>query len=114
MDYQKVRFGEFDFSTKNICDIRLLEFIDIYEPLDSISGDEYEKIVTAEKLKEFGYKQIEWGRGNFQFGPRVVVVTLSNGTCDCVIAKHYFSSDKENKYIVTERIDCEAVRKFKK
>lgn len=95
-----------DLTTKTICEIEQLEFTDIYDKLDSISDDKFERLVVVEKLKTIGFTKTDWGRGNWELGPRIVSITLTNGQCDCRVDKLYYSTNAKGTYKVTERIVC--------
>jgi len=83
-----------------------IKHIDIYDNLDSISGDYFEQLVVVEKLMTLGFTKTNWGRGNWERGPRIVSITLTTGKCDCEIHKLEYSTDDKAKYKVTERIVC--------
>jgi hypothetical protein len=105
-EYVNARFKTFNWTTKRICEIGQMEFIDIYSELDSISSDDYERLEVVEKLKSIGFTETDWGRGNWQLGPRIVSITLTNGQCDCEVDKLYYSTISKTKFKVTERIMC--------
>ena len=107
--YAQAKFKNIDWTIKAICEIGQLEFIDIYSIVDSISDDKFERLVVAEKLKSIGFTKTNWGRGNWELGPRIVSVTLTNGQCTCQVDKLYYATDDPRKYKVTERISCEAI-----
>jgi hypothetical protein len=85
-----------------------VEFPELYENLSKgIPDDKDEKLILVEKLKNKGFKVIDWGRGNYPpLGPRIITVSLKNNNCDCYVIKIYYLTVIENEYIMTEKIKC--------
>jgi hypothetical protein len=90
----------------DICSIEAIEFSNLYPILDSIPSDEFEKLIIVDSLKAKGFEILDWGRGNWLNGPRIVTYNLSNGQCECQVDKMYYLSKLENNFRVTERIKC--------
>jgi hypothetical protein len=105
-DYVEAKFKNIDWDARKLCEIEQYEFADIYEELDSISSDDFERLAVVEKLKTMGFKETNWGRGNWLSGPRIVSFALTNGLCDCQVDKLYYNTSNKEKYKVTERIVC--------
>ena len=106
-DYKEVDKSYLDTLLKDICSTEALEFKGLYQNLDSIASDRYEKLALVDSLKKRGFRVTNWGRGNWEFGPRIVSLDLSKETCVCQVDKLYYTTQKENEYRVTERIKCE-------
>jgi len=106
--YAEAKFKNINWTETTICEIGQLEFIDIYPNVDSIS-DKHERLEIVEKLESIGLTKTNWGRGNWELGPRIVSVTLTNGECSCQVDKLYYSTDNPSIYRVTERIACEPI-----
>src|SRR5690554_690988 len=94
----------------DICSTQDFEVIDLYPVLDSISSDEYEKLLLVESLKSIGFKITNRARGNWMDGPRIVSFTMSNEQCECQVDKLYYSTSQTNKLKVTERVKCEKLK----
>jgi len=95
-----------DMLMKDICATEPLEFSNLYSTVDSIAGDEYEKLILLQILKSKGFSTIQWGRGNMTDGPRIVSFILTNNECSCEVDKLYYSTETKGTYRVTERIKC--------
>lgn len=107
--YEEVGKGHLATLMMRLCSTKDLEFIDLYPVLDSIASDNFENLILVDSLKTKGFKVTTWSRGNWQDGPRIVSLTLSNDECDCQVDKLYYSTEEEGKYKVAERIKCERV-----
>ena len=96
-----------DFAIDN-CEDKFIELPDLYEKTTGkIADDENEKLILVDKLKNRGFKVINWGRGNNPpLGPRIIALTLKNGNCDCEVIKIYYSTADESQYQMTEKIKC--------
>lgn len=105
-NYKEVERKNIGSLLLNICSTSDLEFIDLYPTLDSIASDKYESLILVDSLKTKGFQVIEWGRGNWMEGPRIVSFTMSDQQCECQVDKLYYSIDQKGKYKVTERIKC--------
>lgn len=105
-NYEEVKQNYIDSLMLDICSTSDLEFFDLYPILDSIASDKYENSILVDLLKTKGFKVINWGRGNWMEGPRILNFTLSNQQCECQVDKLYYSTEQERKYKVTERIKC--------
>jgi hypothetical protein len=105
-NYREVKKNIIDSILKDPCQSTDFECIDLYPLLDSIASDTYEKVIIVEMLKSKGFKVINSGRGNWQYGPRIVSRSLSNGKCNCQVDKLYYSKGGKSKYKVSERIKC--------
>ena len=66
-----------DFAIEN-CENKFIELPDLYDCIvKKISDDKNEKFILAEKLKNRGFKETDWGLGNNPpFVPRIITVTL--------------------------------------
>ena len=104
-----------DFHDKiiNLCvNEKVGETIELTEIYDSLSSeylivDSLEKVILVEKMKVQGFEVINWGRGNFPEGPRIIHYELKKGECICEVNKKYYSIDGcDNKWKMTESISC--------
>lgn len=108
-NYKTVNKQQINTLMDDICSTVDLEFVDLYPILDSIASDKNEKLILVESLKNKGFQAINWGRGNWQYGPRIVSISMSNGQCNCQIDKLYYSTNTNEEYKVTERIKCNKI-----
>ena len=108
-NYKEVKQEHFVSLMTDICATIDMEFIDLHPNTDSITSDEYENIILVDSLKAKGFAQTNWSRGNWQEGPRIISITMSNKQCECKVDKLYYSTKKNNHYKVTERIKCESL-----
>lgn len=98
-----------DFAIEN-CEEKFIELPDLYDTTtEKIANDKNEKLILAEKLKNRGFKEIYWGRGNHPLGPRIIDLTLKKGDCECDVIKIYYSTVNESQYKMTEKIKCKKV-----
>ena len=101
-------------STESIVDFVLehkdntvIELPNLYDSLvTNIPDDSVETLILAEILKKKGFKVINWGRGNFMNGPRIVNFTLQKENCFCVVSKMYYSTASDTLFQMAERINC--------
>ena len=86
-----------------------VEFPEIYDSLstDCYIPDSLEKLIIAEKLKSQGFEVVNWGRGNFPKGPRIVTLDLQKEGCKCIVSKKYYTTDFDSAWEMTETIRCE-------
>ena len=85
-----------------------VEFPELYDKLvTKIADDNNEKLKLVEKLKQKGFKVTNWGRGNHPpHGPRIIIINLKKDSCECEVAKIYYSTVDDTLYNMTERISC--------
>lgn len=105
--YQKTSFKTFDFFGQlDNCDLKLLEFTDIYER-QSLTGA-YDTIAIVRLLKKRGLSMVAWSHGRQKNGTLITCVSYADAKfdCGCHIDKLYKPTEKEGEYIVTERINC--------
>lgn len=101
--------GLFNFLA-NPCDTIAYEFQGIYPILDTLpnANDDYSTIYNY--LKEYGFVLNGNGRGNWEKGPRFIMLELKRGDCHCKVYKKYYynekSADGTYNLKVTERIVC--------
>lgn len=89
---------------ENICSVSPMEFTDLYPRIHSISDDTHESLQLVQTLKKSGFEIKDWGRGNFQSGPRIVSFTMQKDSCKIRVDKLYYSTDTVGTFRVTERI----------
>lgn len=103
-NYSEIKLDKVDTFLKDLCLSKDIEFVNLYPIIDSISSDNYEKIILVDSLKLRGFDIVGWGRGNWSEGPRIVSCTLSNDDCSFQVDKLYYSLEQKGKYKVTERV----------
>lgn len=106
LDYKKVNQTYLDTLMNQICSTGNIEFIDLYPISDTIASDNMEKLILVDKLKAKGFTVTDWGRGNWQEGPRIISFRMTDTHCECQIDKLYYSTENKDKFKVTERIKC--------
>lgn len=89
---------------ENICSVSPMEFIDLYPRVRSISDDAHEKSIFVDSLKKRNFEVKDWGRGNFEQGPRLVSFTMQKDSCKIRVDKLYYKTDTVGTFRVTERI----------
>ncbi len=90
----------------NPCAIDSLIFEDLYDGPQAIADDATERSILVQKLKQQGFHQTGWGRGNWMEGPRIVAYAFANDQCTCSVYKLYYSPEIEGKCRVAEEIHC--------
>ena len=84
-----------------------IEFKNLYDSLTSkIPEDSSEIIQLVQILKNKGFQITNYGKGNFLYGPRVVIATLKKDECECEVAKYYYKTFNDSFYLRTESISC--------
>lgn len=109
--YKRVKKDNLSSCLLDVCACSGFEFTDLYPDLNSIADDPNEKLILVDSLKSKGFVVVDWGRGNWTEGPRMVNLTMSNELCDCQIDKLYYSTKEKGTFKVTERIKCKKVRR---
>lgn len=89
---------------ENICSASPMEFTDLYPRVRSISDDSHESLQLVQTLKKLGFEIKDFGRGNFELGPRLVSFTMQKDSCKLRVDKLYYSTDTVGTFRVTERI----------
>lgn len=87
------------------------EYVKLYSDTIAIPDDSAETLILGEKLKSRGFKVIDYGRGNWEHGPRFIHVMLASAQCTCVVQKAYRTVERDSagawtRLHVTERIAC--------
>ena len=108
LDYKKVNQTYLDTLMIQICSTENIEIIDLYPILDTIASDKMEKLILVDKLKTKGFKVKDWGRGNWQDGPRIISFKMTDTHCECQIDKLYYSTENKDTLIVTTLIEVNA------
>jgi hypothetical protein len=85
-----------------------IELPEIYDSLATkLPNDGDETIILAQKLKQRGFKVIDWGRGNYPpKGPRIINLILQKENCVCEVRKMYHYSIIDTLYEMSESIKC--------
>jgi hypothetical protein len=96
-----------------LCTVMDYEFTDLYELTSDIPNDEH--FILKKYLEDKDFVQTNWGRGNWDKGPRIVVLDFEKAGCLCSLIKKYYSDydgKKDQKlYKVTEEIKCSQSKK---
>ncbi len=89
-----------------------VEFSDMYETTTrAIKSDEEEEILIVQFLKHKGFKVESWSRGNFPYGPRIILIEMVKADCRCDVAKLYYAYDSDGTTEVKEKIRCYQIKK---
>jgi hypothetical protein len=104
--YEEVEVKDLDAFLTEVCSVKNVEFKNLYPLQDSIASDKYEHLILVDVFKEKGFKVANWGRGNWEFGPRIVSIEMISGQCSCFIDKLYYATGVVGKFAVTERMKC--------
>jgi len=106
---------EFKKDHINPCDTFSIEVENIYPEIDSLPPAHLDTAYLDNNLKIRGFKTFKSGWGNFQDGPRMISLELSDGSCNCNVYKKYVlrkrideNGQTKNYYKVVERIVCNA------
>jgi len=83
---------------------KYIELTDLYEDSNAIPDDEEEELFTYHYFIEQGFESLDWGRGNWQYGPRFIHCTLKKGNKVLQVGKFYHTQPDSEKYRITERI----------
>ena len=96
--------------TINPCDTFSIEFEGLYTIIDTLHSASEEMLIVDDYIKTLGFVVTSIGWGNWQNGPRVVVLELLKDNCKCKVFKKYFYNDKllDGYYNlrVTEKLVC--------
>lgn len=84
IDIQEFKKGQIE-----PCDTFSIDVENIYPEMDSLPPAHLDTAYLDNNLKNKGYKTIKSGWGNFQEGPRILSIELSNGSCNCNVYKKY-------------------------
>lgn len=103
-EYQEKNQDFLDSLTFDRCTDIAIEFTDLYLTTDLIVSYEDEKLILVNLLKKQEFKVTDYGRGNWEEGPRIISYTMSNGQCEYQVDKLYYATEHKNQYKVTERI----------
>ncbi len=92
---------------ESICATGKVEIVNLYPDSDSIPslGD---NLYLVKYLRDYGFKNESPSSGNWEFGPRMVSISMKSTTCTCQVDKLYYSLENSNQYRITERLFCYA------
>jgi hypothetical protein len=107
---QFVRQNQLDNILKNLsCNDNFL-FVDLYPIVDELPPAHEDNFILAERLQDLGFELVDWGRGNWQNGPRFYHYLFEKDNLQCTVYKMYQSHemDKDSCYnmVVYEQIEC--------
>jgi hypothetical protein len=85
-----------------------IELPNLYDSLTTqIVEDSLERLKLAEILKRKGFKEINWGRGNYPpLGFRIISLTLKKDSCFCLVNKIYYATITKDVFQMSEQIRC--------
>lgn len=84
-----------------------LEIDNLYRaPIEDLPIDSLESLILLDDLKTRGFKVINWARGNFIGGPRMVNYSVQKEDCFCDLIKWYYKTEDPNDLKRTESISC--------
>lgn len=111
-----IHFQDLNISQIDPCDSFSLEVEHIYPDVEELPPAHLDTAFLDNDLKRRGFKTINSGWGNFEDGPRMLSIELSNKVCRCTVYKKYSSKRGigENGisriyYTITERMVCNAL-----
>lgn len=108
-------FDDYKKRKLNPCDTFSIEVANIYDDINELSPAHLDTALLDNMLQEKGFKTVHSGWGNFEKGPRILSLELSNGQCNCKVYKKYIYLESigengqiRNFYKVKEKIVCNA------
>ena len=109
-EFTYVNFKSFNFNDTIICSYGALEFVDIYDKLDTFTDDLNQRIEIVEKLKSYGYS-VKNIRQSSSGESKIINVNLRNSICNCYVEKFFkfdysLISDTSKVFKITERMHC--------
>ena len=94
----------------NFCDTFSVEITGLYPILDTLPNALEERTFVKSLLTKNGFIQTDWGRGNWENGPRFFYWEYRKDNCICKVFKKYYYNriqrDSTYNLRVTERIIC--------
>ncbi len=98
----------------NFCDTFSLELTGLYPIQKSLPSLTNDSILLKQILIENHFKQVDWGSGNWEKGPRFIYIKFKRGDCTCTVYKKYYYNQKDNSGFydlrVTERLICNSMK----
>ncbi len=108
--YLKMTRKQFRKLNLNFCDTFSLVFTCFYPIIDTLMNAENERVYLHHILLSKGFTMVNWGRGNWENGPRFIDEEFKKDSCHCTVYKIYFNYHKQkNGYYnlkVKEKIFC--------
>lgn len=94
----------------NFCDTLSIEFTGLYPITDTLPLSTRDSILVKSLLEKEGFEIVDWGRGNWEKGPRFIYLKYKKGDCICnVFKKYYFNKKNDDGFYnlrISERIIC--------
>jgi hypothetical protein len=93
------------------CTIFKHEYVGLYPITDTLPYITDDSTIFSSELRRRGFHNIHSGHGNWQDGPRIILVVLANEACTCAVTKLYHTygeprADSTYAMKVTERVFC--------
>ncbi len=109
--YKKVSYKSFDFDEIDLCKLKPVVFVDLYDKLEPFIDSKNENIIISEKLKLKGFA-IKNIRQSNSGESKIISLTLTKNQCNCYVEKKYqydYSKPDEGDkiYKITERLHCD-------
>ena len=104
------KIQELDTLHLNFCDTFSIEVNGLYPIQLELppAGSDISKLKFL--LQKSGFKQFDWGGGDWEKGPRIMTSQFKKGTCNCEVSKVYYYNKKmkDGNYNlrVSERLSC--------
>ena len=99
---------------RNPCDTFSVEIDGLYPILTILPNAMDETCMMTQKLKKKGFTINQGGRGNWQYGPRILTFSATKGAFKCTIYKLYYTNEEmPDGYFnlrVTEKVICNTSR----
>ena len=109
---QASKLQDLDTLHLNFCDTFSIEINGLYPIQIDLPPAASDNSKVKILLQRSGFKQVDWGGGNWDKGPRIMTSQYKKGTCNCEVSKVYYYNKKmkDGNYNmrVSERLSCNA------
>ncbi|MEZ4849752.1 MAG: hypothetical protein R3B93_14290 [Bacteroidia bacterium] len=94
----------------DFCEPLSIELEGLYSITDTLFPHTHETLKSKQLLIDQGFEQISFSWGNWDKGPRMVIIKFMKENCTCELFKKYFYHQKDSldfsNLRITERIIC--------
>lgn len=94
----------------NFCEKFSLEVDGLYSLIKTLPSSQDDHLIVKKLLIKSGFKNVDWGTGNWDRGPRFIYLKYSKGNCTCSLYKKYYFNRKMKdgtfNLRISERIIC--------
>lgn len=95
----------------NLCSTFKHEYVGLYPIADTLPTISEDSTTFSSELRRRGFHNVHSGHGNWQNGPRMILVVLTNEACTCAVTKLYHihglpRADSTYAMRITERLFC--------